>query len=40
VNPGRRPAAIAVVYLTQPMDVAVIGARLKRTASAIHEALR
>jgi len=37
--PGQRPAALAVVYLTQPRDVDVLGARLERAARAIREDL-
>lgn len=37
--PGQQPAAIAVVYLTQPADVSAIGARLERAAQAIREHL-
>jgi len=33
--PGQRPAALAVVYLTQPADVPAIGARLQKAAMAI-----
>lgn len=38
--PGQHPAAIAVVYLGQPHDVAAIGARLGRAAAAIGGAWR
>jgi DNA-binding IclR family transcriptional regulator len=37
--PGQHPAALAVVYLTQPVDVDAIGARLERAANAIRERL-
>jgi DNA-binding IclR family transcriptional regulator len=37
--PGQTPAALAVVYLTQPADASVIGARLERAANAIREHL-
>ena len=37
--PGQRPAALAVVYLTQPMDVAAIGAELDRAAHAVRDGL-
>ena len=36
---GQHPAALAVVYLTQPVDVDAIGARLERAANAIREHL-
>jgi DNA-binding IclR family transcriptional regulator len=37
--PGQHPAALAVVYLTQPADAGAIGARLERAANAIRERL-
>jgi DNA-binding IclR family transcriptional regulator len=38
--PGQHPAAIAVVYLGEPVDVGEIGARLVRAAEAVGAALR
>lgn len=38
--PGQRPAAIAVVYLTGPAEVAVIGQRLTRAAAEIRADVR
>jgi DNA-binding IclR family transcriptional regulator len=35
--PGQSPAAIAVVYLTRPIDIDDVGARLDRAAQAIRE---
>ena len=37
--PGGPPAALAVVYLTQPLDVEAIGARLERAVEAIRSDL-
>jgi DNA-binding IclR family transcriptional regulator len=37
--PGHRAASVAVVYLTQEVDVAAIGARLERAALAIRNEL-
>ncbi|WP_457100016.1 IclR family transcriptional regulator [Microbacterium sp. P5_E9] len=36
---GQRPAAIAVVHVSSPVDPAAIAARLERSAAAIREAL-
>ncbi|WP_051791410.1 IclR family transcriptional regulator [Amycolatopsis jejuensis] len=38
--PGRPPAALAVVYLTGPADLAAIGARLEQAAEVITAELR
>ncbi len=38
--PGHHPASIAVVYLTQEVDVEEIGTRLERAAHAIRDELR
>ena len=38
--PGQRPAAIAVVYLTGPAEVAVIGERLAQAAAEIRADVR
>lgn len=38
--PGYRPASVAVVYLTQPVDAVAIAARLERAAAVIRDELR
>jgi DNA-binding IclR family transcriptional regulator len=39
VIPGQHPAALAVVYLSGPTDVAAVGARLAQAARRIHDDL-
>jgi DNA-binding IclR family transcriptional regulator len=37
--PGQHPASVAVVYLTQSLDVEAIAARLEKAAAAIRDEL-